>query len=85
MQGGQLLKFQFQCEVNLLSFLKAVDGCEGKIVFVSGKGDRLDLKSQLCKVLLLTMKPEEPASLDCRVECSREDGEKLSEFLVIPE
>ncbi len=79
------MKFSLKREFNPLSFLKAVDGCAGEVMFESAKGDRLDLKSQLCKVLFLTLKPEDPTLLDSRIECSGEDGGRLSEFLAISE
>ena len=79
------MKFDLKNEFNLLSFLKTVDQCTGEVLFESEKGTRLNLKSQLCKVLFLTLKPGDSALLDCRIECSEEDGERLSAFLVIPE
>lgn len=79
------MKYDLKSDFNLLSFLKTVDQCRGEVLFVSEKGTRLNLKSQLCKVLFLTLKPGDSALLDCRIECSEEDGERLSAFLVIPE
>lgn len=79
------MKYDLKSDFNLLSFLKTVDQCTGEVLLESEKGTQLNLKSQLCKVLLLTRKPGDAALLDCRIECSEEDGERLSAFLVIPE
>ena len=34
---------------NLEEFFKAIDRCEGKVELITGNGDRLNLKSNLCK------------------------------------
>ena len=79
------MRYEFRKDFNLLSFLKAIDQCTGDVVFESGQGDRMDLKSQLCKILLLTMKPGDPALQSSRIECSGEDGGRLSEYLTATE
>lgn len=36
---------------DLEGFFKAVDECEGKVELVTGNGDKLNLKSNLCKYI----------------------------------
>lgn len=38
---------------NIDAFFKAVDTCEGSVELVTGEGDRLNLKSNLCKYVSL--------------------------------
>ncbi len=75
------MKYQLKDEFDLLSFLKTIDGCRGEVLFESSRGDQLNLKSQLSKYLFLTLKPGDPYLSGSQVECSEEDGEKLSGFL----
>lgn len=37
----------------LKDFLKAIDGCKGKVELVTGEGDRLNLKSKLSQYVSL--------------------------------
>ena len=34
---------------NIEKFFEVVDSCEGKVEWVTGEGDRLNLKSKLCQ------------------------------------
>lgn len=77
------MKFELKQEFNLLGFLKTVDYCEGNVMFETLEGDRLDLKSQLSKYLFLTVKPGDSCLINSRIECSKEDAQRLAEFLVI--
>lgn len=52
---GAALKGEKEMKINNLSpdklnkFFEVVDTCEGKVELVTGEGDRLNLKSALCK------------------------------------
>lgn len=39
---------------NLDKFFEIVESCEGKVELVTGAGDRLNLKSALCKYIALS-------------------------------
>ncbi len=79
------MKCQFVREFDPFSFLAAVDRCTDDVVYESPKGDRLNLKSQLCKALFLTLKPGEAYLRNGSIECCSEDSKILSSFLLIPE
>lgn len=66
----------------MTKFLQIVDQCEDDIILEDPQGDRLDLKSQLCKYLFLTFTPGEPPLADASIVCSEEDARLLSEFLL---
>lgn len=38
---------------NIDGFFKVIDSCKGKVELVTGEGDRLNLKSNLCKYVSL--------------------------------
>ncbi len=68
-----------------VAFLRSVDRCAGEVVYEGENGERLDLKSQLSKYLLLAAASGEVCRTGGRIRCEAGDGTILSEFLVIPE
>lgn len=83
--GIYSLKYELKNKIDPISFLKTVDQCTGDVFLESREGTRLDLKSQICKLLFLTLKEEDPVIQGSKVECSGKDSERLSEYLVISE
>ncbi len=79
------MTYQLVREFDPFIFLENVDRCTGAVVYESPKGDRLDLTSQLCKALFLTLKPGEAYLQNGRIECCSEDSKILSSFLLMPE
>lgn len=79
------MKCQCKADFNMTKFLKSVDLCEDNIIFEDLSGDRLDLKSQLCKYLFLTFTPGTPPLTEGSIACSERDAALLSEFLCINE
>ena len=62
-------------------FLQTIDQCAGEILFEDPEGDRLNLKSQLCKYLFLTIRPENAQFSEGHITCGEEDARVLAEFL----
>lgn len=79
------MKYKLKSGFDLVDFLKSVDRCSGEVEYEGENGDRLNLKSQLSKYLLLTVGQDESSMKGSRIRCSDEDGAILAEFLVIPE
>lgn len=76
------MKYSLKSNINMVYFLQAVDHCDGDVYFEDTEGDHLNLKSQLCKYLFLTLKlGEEPLSHG-QISCCPEDAGHLSEFIV---
>lgn len=73
--------YKLKPDIHITSFLKAVDSCKGKVILKSGAGDELDLKSQLCKYLLLAAASEPDYLASCTVQCGADDAGLLGEYL----
>lgn len=52
-----------------------------RLIFKDREGDQLDLKSQLCKYLFLTIKPDDTRYSQGRITCEAEDAQILAAFL----
>ena len=78
------MKYKLKHEIDMLSFLKTVEQCEGEVIFEGQKGERLDLKSRLSRYLLLTVSPDDAELAGSTIDCSGEDIASLSEYLTNP-
>ena len=77
------MKFDLKPQINMVMFLRAVEGCNGEVCFESGEGDILNLKSQLSKYLFLTVTPDAEYLMRGKVSCTPEDAAMLSDFVVL--
>lgn len=78
------MKYNLKPKINIVTFLHTVDFCEEAVFFESRDGDRLDLKSQLCKYMFLTVGLDSQYLKTCWISCSVSDAARLSDFIVIP-
>ena len=39
------------CEAELADFIKALDTCSGRVFLVTDEGDKINMKSQLCRMI----------------------------------
>lgn len=78
------MKYDLKSGINLAAFLRAADLCEGTVLFEGSGGDRLDLKSQLCKYLFLAAEPDAEYLTSGKISCEAPDAERLSDYIVIP-
>ncbi len=65
----------------VVSFLKRVKACKEDVYFVTDEGDRLNLKSTLSQYMCALLVGQKDILGRSRVECSKEDGELLKEYL----
>lgn len=49
--------------ISIIEFLKAIQKCQGDVLFTTADGDTLNLKSQLAKYVFLAMLSSEDLSL----------------------
>ena len=71
--------------ISIVDFLKAIQKCQGDVLFITADGDRLNLKSQLAKYLFLAMVSSENPSLIFigEVFCDQpRDYDVLSDYLL---
>ncbi|MDO4623222.1 MAG: hypothetical protein Q4B22_09750 [Eubacteriales bacterium] len=69
-------------EIDIPAFMKAVSSCKGDVIFDSGNGDALDLKSELCRYIFFTVEADEKLRNTGMIQCSlNEDYEKLKDYL----
>ncbi|MCM1305237.1 MAG: hypothetical protein NC306_14200 [Butyrivibrio sp.] len=70
--------------IDLTSFFAAVNQCKGAVFFLSGQGDRMDLKSVLCQYILASVYLQQGMEAEGRIECELpEDASALKPFLEI--
>ena len=64
-------------------FFKVVDSCKGRVAFVTGEGDRLNLKSKLSQYVSLAniFSAGEIPELEI-VAAEKEDIDKLMSFMI---
>lgn len=74
-------RFTLKPGIQIASFLRAVDTCEGEVILESKAGDVLDLKSQLSKYLLLAAASDPEYLSSCRILCRERDAGLLTEFI----
>lgn len=64
-------------------FFEAVNACKGTVELLTGEGDRLNLKSTLCRYIALTQMFQDKRIAGVELILSDPgDEEKLREFLV---
>lgn len=59
------------------AFLKDVAKCSGDVWMCSREGDRLNLKSQLCQYLFVSIMLKPELLSCCWIECDQEKDEKM--------
>lgn len=68
-------------DVDVPSFLKLLDSCEGEVYLMTRDGNRLNLKSKLCQLVGLTTLIEGGKIAEAFVMCEKEaDESKLFRF-----
>jgi hypothetical protein len=68
-------------DVDVPSFLKVLDSCEGEVYLMTRDGNRLNLKSKLCQLLGLTNLIEGGKIAEAFIMCEKEEDEqKLFRF-----
>ncbi len=68
--------------INLVAFLKTVQQCKGKVIFYSNKGDKLNLKSILCRYIFFARYSENKNMLYGTIDCQdQEDYLLLKDYL----
>ena len=68
-------------DIDVPSFLKVLDSCEGNVYLMTRDGNRLNLKSKLCQLVGLTTLIEGGKIAEAFVMCERESDEsKLFRF-----
>ena len=75
------MKVQNITDIN--KFFNVVDSCKGKVEFVTGEGDRLNLKSKLCQYVSLAniFSNGEIPELEV-LAYEKEDVDKLINFMI---
>ena len=70
-------------DVDLVAFLRMTKKCHGKVIFHSEEGDDLNLRSILCRYIMLARYSGEKKEIRGRVSCQqKEDRFLLREFLI---
>lgn len=70
--------------VDLVSFLKAIEKCGEDVRFCTMEEDVLNLTSTLSKYILVSLKNKEDILYSARIICSNsEDEELLKDFLTV--
>ena len=68
-------------DVDMEELLKAIDSCKGQVWFITNEGDKLNMKSQLCRMLGILKIIEGGRFSGGRLECDNiEDASKLFRF-----
>ncbi|HCW80426.1 MAG TPA: hypothetical protein DG942_04890 [Ruminococcaceae bacterium] len=68
-------------DVDVPSFLKVLDKCEGRVFLITDEGDKLNLKSKLSQLVGLTKLIEGGKISDASIICENpEDESKLFRF-----
>ncbi len=73
--------YELKPDINLTAFLRTVDSCEGEVLLENKGGDRLNLKSQLSKYLVLSAATDPFYLKSSRILCSSRDRSLLSEYI----
>lgn len=67
---------------SLIEFFRAVQQCQGQVLYFSKEGDQLNLKSTLCQFLFSSAMVSDPSLLNGRISCEKEeDYLRLCPFL----
>ena len=68
--------------IDLISFLKAVNGCKSDVLFSTNQGDVLNLKSELSKYVFAVIAPTSDVLYSAVVSCQDpDDYECLNSYL----
>ena len=68
---------------NIDKFFETIDRCDGVVELLTPEGDRLNLKSQLCKYLALAKIFSDGKIKEIEIICHEpKDVEKLIEYMV---
>lgn len=68
-------------ESELKDFVKVLDECRGKVFLVTDEGDRINMKSQLCRMIGIHHIIEGGTFSGGKLECENmEDAQKLFRF-----
>lgn len=79
--GG--LKMKFKDSVDINAFLDATKQCSGEIFLQTNDGDILNLKSLLCRYMLMSIMGNSDLLQSAQITCVQEDDyQLLSEYLV---
>lgn len=68
--------------VNIPSFLEAVQKCDYEVLFVTGEGDQLNLKSTLSQFVFTAVIAGTLNKLDGEITFSTSDSTYLADYLV---
>lgn len=63
--------------IDLIDFLSAVANCHGDVWFETPDGDRLNLKSELCKYLFATISNDDSIVGNAFIRCNDESDYQL--------
>ncbi|MBQ3824146.1 MAG: hypothetical protein II808_02935 [Clostridia bacterium] len=67
--------------INVADFVKEIDNCKGDVYLTSAEGDKLNLKSALCRVIGITRLIEGGIISNATIECElQEDMTRLFRF-----
>lgn len=69
-------------QIDMREFLKQVKMCEDEVYLCTLEGDRLNLKSMLSQYVFVVLADQKEIVKASRLECSREDSERLKEYVV---
>lgn len=72
---------KLDADYDMVEFIKAVHKCTGDVYFVSGEGDRLNLKSALSQFLFAMLQADGKKLQGGDVTCSDEDSAVLRPFM----
>ena len=68
-------------KVNIKDFVAELDNCKGNVYLTTSEGDKLNLKSTLCRMIGITRLIEDGTISDAKVECELpEDATRLFRF-----
>ena len=68
-------------EVNIKEFVTELDNCKGNVYLTTKEGDKLNLKSTLCRMIGITRLIENGTISDATIECDLpEDTTRLFRF-----
>ena len=77
------MRMRLKEDVKLGDFLSRVNECTNEVCFVTNTGDRMNLKSLLCRYIFLTMQQHTENLRNVDVECeSKQDAQLLQDLLV---
>lgn len=67
--------------VNVSEFVKELDNCKGEVYLTTAEGDKLNLKSALCRIIGVTKLIEGGKISNATIECElQEDMTRLFRF-----